>query len=403
LIEPPLPLVQATAKDYLLYLCFTEFFNHPMRSRIRPFKFNVSILIGSTPANILQVIKGYRIDKRYYMKFFLSFLISLIFEVMNLAERLVEKRILRNVTAEEPPLFVIGFWRSGTTLLHSLLCQDKRAGYVTTFQGVFPNLVLTQKNWLKRVTNKFLPKKRPFDGYSMNMDFPQEEDFAMMSLQPRSIYKMFYFPKDYNDIYKKELHFDDLTDSEQKNLKKKYLSLVHKAMKNTGGVRFISKNPCNIFRIKTLLDLYPDARFIFIYRNPYSVVESLYRFANEVLPGSELQHLDGGIPREYFARLYKDALHEYLNVRETIKPGNLIEIRYEDFKKQPIEFIRNIYRQFNMPDLQEALTGMELYLSMNEPDGRQPYLIEPETYDLVNLFAADIITRLEYQITSPLA
>ncbi len=372
-----------------------------MSTRNRPFKFPVSILIGSSPSNILRVIKGYRIDIRYYPKFLLSFLISLIFEVMNLAERIVEKRMLKNVFAEEPPIFVIGFWRSGTTLLHSMLCQDKRAGYVTTFQGVFPNLVLTQKKWLKEFTNMILPKNRPFDGYSMDMDFPQEEDFAMMSLQPRSIYKMFYFPKDCNDIYKKELHFEDLPETERKHWKKKYLSLVHKAMKNTDGVRFISKNPCNIFRIKTLMELYPDARFIFIYRNPYSVVESLYRFANEILPGSELQHLEGGIPREYFARLYKDALHEYLNVRETIRPGNLIEIRYEDFKKQPVEMIRDIYRQFNMPDIEEALPRMESYLSRNKPDGRQPYTIEPETYFLVNNYAADIITRLEYQITSP--
>ncbi len=373
-----------------------------MSSRNRPFKFPVSILIGSTPANILKVIKGYRIDLRYYPKFILSFLISLIFEILNLVERSVEKRILSKVSAEQPPIFVIGFWRSGTTLLHSLLCQDKKAGYVTTFQGVFPNLVLTQKKWLKKFTNMILPKNRPFDGYAMDMDFPQEEDFAMMSLQPRSIYKMFYFPKDYNDIYNKELYFDDLPETEQKLWKKKYLSLVHKALKNTGGVRFISKNPCNIFRINTLNELYPDARFIFIYRNPYTVVESLYHFTNEVLPGSELQHLEGGIPREYFARLYKEALHEYLNVRETIKPGHLVEIRYEDFKKQPFETIRDIYMKFDMPGIKDALPAMESYLSRNKPEGRQPYPIEPETYSLVNRYAGDIITRLEYQITRSL-
>jgi hypothetical protein len=374
-----------------------------MSPRNRPFKFPVSILIGSTPANFLKLIKVYRIDIRYYPKFLLSFPISLILEVMNLAERIVENKVLKNVVAEEPPIFIIGFWRSGTTILHSLLCQDKRAGYVTTFQGVFPNLVLTQKKWLKKFLNKFLPKNRPFDGYAMDMDFPQEEDFAMMSLQPRSLYKMFYFPKDCNDIYKKELYFEDLPEKERKHWIKKYVSLIRKALKNTGGVRFISKNPCNIFRIKTLMELYPDARFIFIYRNPYSVVESMYRFANEVLPGSELQHLDGGIPREYFARLYKDALHEYLKVRETIKPGNLIEIRYEDFKKQPIDFIRDIYRQFNMQGIKEAMPGMETYFSRNKPDGRQPYPIEPETYRLVNAYASDILNRLEYQITNPLA
>jgi hypothetical protein len=372
-----------------------------MSSRNRPFRFPVSILIGSTPANILRVIKGHRIDIRYYPKFFLSFLVSLIFEVMNIAERIVEKKKLKNVASEEPPIFVIGFWRSGTTLLHSMLCQDKRAGYVTTFQGVFPNLVLTQKKWLKKFTNTILPKNRPFDGYAMDMDFPQEEDFAMMSLQPRSIYQMFYFPKDYNEIYKKELYFENLPEKERQHWKDKYLSLQFKALKNTGGVRFISKNPCNIFRIKTLMELYPDARFIFIYRNPYSVVESLYKFANQVLPGSELQHLEGGIPREYFARLYKDALHEYMNVRKRIKPANLIEIRYEDFKQRPVDMIREIYSQFNMPGFHDALPRMESYLSKNKPEGRQPYAIEPETYMLVNKYAGDILTRLEYPISSP--
>jgi hypothetical protein len=372
-----------------------------MSARNRPFRFPVSILIGSSPANILRVIKGYRIDARYYLKFLFTFLISLVFELMNIAERIVEKRKLRNVVAEEHPIFIIGFWRSGTTLLHSMLCQDQRAGYVTTFQGVFPNLVLTQKKWLKKFINKFLPKNRPFDGYSMDMDFPQEEDFALMSLQPRSIYKIFYFPKDYNDIYRKELHFENLPEGDRNLWKKKYTSLTYKALKNTNGVRFISKNPCNIFRIKTLTELHPGARFIFIYRNPYSVVESLYRFANEVLPGSELQHLEGGIPREYFAKLYSDSIHEYFKVRETIKPGNLFEIKYEDFKNRPVEIIRDIYGQFKLPGLAEALPRMESYLSRNKPDVRQPYPIEPETYRLVNGYAGDIIRELEYQVTSP--
>jgi hypothetical protein len=55
-----------------------------------------------------------------------------------------------------------------------------------------------------------------------------------------------------------------------------------------------------------------------------------------------------------------------------------------------------------MPGIGEALPRMESYLSRNKPDGRKPYPIEPETYGLVNNYAADIITRLEYQITNPL-
>ena len=369
-----------------------------MGSRKRAFKFPVSVLVGSTPANIWQVINGYRIDLQYYPKFILTCLISVIFEVLNLYERLVYKKMRKTLRMTEPPVFIIGFWRSGTTLLHSLLCQDPRAGYVTTFQGVFPNLVLTQKKWMKKFINNILPKERPFDAYPMDMDFPQEEEFALMSLQSRSIYRFFYFPKDFNDIYDKDLYFERLSDAQRKEWKNKYTSLINKAMLNTGGQRYMSKNPCNIFRIHTLRELFPDARFIFIYRNPYPVVESLCRFANEVLPGSELQHLDGGIRREHFARLYKDALQEYTVAKESIKPGHLMEIKYEDFRKQPVETLRAIYKQFNIPGLEDALSRMVSYLENNHPDTRAPYQIAPETYQLVNEYAMDIVSKLGYQV-----
>lgn len=369
-----------------------------MGSKERPFKFPVSALIGSNPANILQVIKGYRIDLNYYPKFLLTFLIALVFGIMNLVERLIYRNKIKTLKTEEPPVFIVGFWRSGTTLLHSLLCQDKHAGYVTTFQGIFPNLVLTGKKWMKAFTNRILPGKRPFDSYPMDMDFPQEEEFAMMSLQAKSIYKIFYFPKDFDDIYEKELFFERLPVSEQKRWEKEYLNLIKKAMLNTGGRRYMSKNPCNIFRIRTLAAIFPDARFIFIYRNSYPVVESFFRFVNEVLPGSELQHLAGGLQREKFARLYKDALDEYMIAKESISPGNLVEIKYEEFLKQPVEILRGLYSSLNIPGIEEALPLMESYLENNHPDTRIPYKIAPETFRLVNEYAGDIVKKLGYQI-----
>lgn len=369
-----------------------------MVSKSRSFRFPVSVLIGSSSANILRILQGHLIDLKYFPKFILTFLISLFFKPFNILEKLSNKRKLKNFRMEEPPVFIIGFWRSGTTLLHSLLCQDPNAGYVTTFHGVFPNLVLIRQKWLKALVNRQLPKKRPFDNYSMDMDYPQEEEFAMMSLQPVSFYKFFYFPKDFKNICQKELHFEKLPEKQRNTWIKKYNSLIARAMLNTGGKRFVSKNPCNIFRIKTLAQLFPNARFIFIYRNPYRVVESLYRFVHEILPGSELQHPEEGIPREHFAMLYNDALQEYLRAKEYIKSGNLIEIKYEEFKDHPIEFIRDIYVRFNIPGIEEALPHMETYFNNNKPDTRRSYQVYRDTYSLVNDYAKDIVDRFGYQI-----
>jgi len=369
-----------------------------MRSRNKIFKFPVSILLGSTPLNILKVIKGFRIDSRYWVKFLLTVIISLIFGLLNLPERLIYRLRVKKVTERQPPVFVIGFWRSGTTLLHSLLCQDKQSAYVTTFQGVFPNLVLTQKRWLKSFTNNILPKKRPFDSYPMDMDFPQEEEFAMMSLHPRSIYKVFYFPKDFDRIYQSDLHFERLQAKYRKGWEKKYITLVNKAMMSTGGSRYVSKNPCNIFRIKTLINLFPDARFIFIYRNPYLVVESLTNFMNAILPGSELQHLEGGIRRESIARLYKDSMDEYSKAKGLINPENLMEIKYEEFKDYPLTYLQEFYEKMNMPGFEKALPAMELYLKKTNPDARKSYVVPQETYRIVNEYAGDIVNKLGYEV-----
>ena len=369
-----------------------------MGSRKRAFKFPVSVLIGSKPGNILKVVNGYKIDLRYYPKFILSVFVSIILELLYLPDRIVRKLNPVAVTDNEPPVFIVGFWRSGTTMLHSLLCQDKRAGYVTTFQGVFPNFVPSGFKWLKEFTNRFLPKERPFDSYPMDMDFPQEEEFAMMSLQPKSIYRFFYFPKDFAGIYESDLYFERMPAVHRKRWEKKYLSLINNAMLNTRGERYTSKNPCNIFRIKTLTDLFPDARFIFIYREPYLVVESLYRFVHKILPGSELQHLEGGIQREHFAKLYRDSINEYNSAKESINPANLVEIKYEEFRERPLEFLNDIYKQFNIPGFDEARPKMEAYLADNTTSSRTPYQIEPETFRLVNEYAREIVQKYGYPI-----
>jgi len=369
-----------------------------MTSRKREFKFPVSVLIGSKPSNILKVVNGYKIDLKYYPKFILSLLVSFLLELLGMPERIFRKRSPKETGNSEPPVFIVGFWRSGTTMLHSLLCQDPRAGYVTTFQGVFPNLVLSNFKWLKDFTNLFLPKERPFDSYPMDMDFPQEEEFAMMSLQPKSFYRFFYFPKDLADIYENDLYFERLSEVHRKRWEKEYLSLINNAMLNTGGERYMSKNPCNIFRIRTLMDLFPDARFIFIFRDPYLVVESLFRFAHKILPGSELQHLEGGMPREQFAKLYRDSINEYNSVKESISPASLAEIKYEEFKERPLEFLRDIYKRFNIPGFEDALPFMETYLAKNSQTSGTAYQVDPETFRLVNEYARDIVLKFGYQV-----
>ena len=58
-------------------------------------------------------------------------------------------------------IFIVGYWRSGTTLLHELLCSDTRYTFPTTYACMNPHhFVLTQANELKK---KLPATKRPMD------------------------------------------------------------------------------------------------------------------------------------------------------------------------------------------------------------------------------------------------
>lgn len=62
-----------------------------------------------------------------------------------------------------PPLFVLGHWRNGTTLLHNLLTVDQRFAFPNNYQSLFPNSFLTAGSLHSRASDFFLPKRRPMD------------------------------------------------------------------------------------------------------------------------------------------------------------------------------------------------------------------------------------------------
>jgi hypothetical protein len=365
------------------------------------FSFPVTTLIGSDLSNFIKICRKHPIGASFYPKLILSFLGAAFLEPFGLAEKLILQKKLKNARLSEPPVFIIGFWRSGTTLLHELLCQDPRAAYTSTFQIVFPNIAATQAFWLKRMANMALPENRPLDGTRWSMDSPQEEEFAMANLQSESLYNFLLFPSDWDRILKEEFFTGDFSPGRLSAWKESYLALVKKAMLISRGSRYISKNPCNLGRIDLLRKMFPGARFIFIHRDPYCVVESTYHFFLSIFPGVKLQKLKPGFSRKDIADLYCKAVRNYLKERSSIPAENLIEIRMEDFIRDQLGTIRRIYDHFRLDSFGEASPHIDKCIQLRNHRSGRTYAIPGETYELVNGFAPDIVTGLNYKMKIP--
>ncbi len=364
------------------------------------FRFPVTTLVGSSIKNIAAMHDIYKIDPKYTLKFMLTCVAAGILEPFNLSERLLWQKRIRDHRLVKPPVFIIGFWRSGTTLLHNLLCQDPEAAYTTTFQTVFPNLVPSQSWWLKPFTNHFLPASRPYDNVSMDMDFPQEEDFGMMNLQPSTIYKLFLFPTDFDSIIDRELFTGSLPQEKVDQWKEAYRSMIVKAVFNTGGTRYIGKNPCHLARIGLLKEMFPDSKFIFIHRHPYKVIESLYYFLLSVFPGVQLQDVPTELSRRKVLNLYKKSMDAYFRDRDRIPASNLIELKMDDFVGDIPGHLNQIYHKFGLGDFKKVSSRFNQYLVQNPAPLHNPDPPTKETIVLVDQYASGIMQKLGYSVNT---
>ncbi|HUM45683.1 MAG TPA: sulfotransferase [Chitinophagales bacterium] len=366
--------------------------------RRKNFRYPVTSLAGSTPGNIFKIIKSQQTAPRYYLKLGLSFIVAIIFSFFNLLENLLRRKQIRNFKLKEPPLFIIGFNRSGTTLLHNLLCQDPESGYTTTLQTVFPSCFLTQQWWLGPVFNYLVPAQRPFDNVSMDKDFPQEEEFAMANLQPYSVYNFFLFPSAFDHFVDHDYFTEMLPAAGLAKWKKEYHKMMVKSLLNTKGTRYVSKNPVNIPRMKILKELYPHARFIFIYRDPYVVVESFYHFILAIFPGIQLQEVPADFSRRNVARFYSIAMTHYLEMKKKSSTPIAFEIRMEDFVKDKIGGLRNLYSALGIEKFEASAVAFENYLASNHYSRNESYEIDKETIQYVNLYATPIVEHFGYPL-----
>lgn len=361
----------------------------------------VSTLIGSTIPNFFRVLYMGKPGIRFYPKLALTFLVILISTPFQIFEYFFYKKKVANYKFKKPPIFVIGHWRSGTTHLHNLLCKDPTHSYVTTYQGVFPyNL---KSKWIFKTFMKInIPDKRPSDNVKLSPDYPQEEEFALSSMIETSFYHFFYFPSLNDTFFEKYIRFNGLSKEKVKTLKRRYNELLVKADLSFDRDRLVIKNPVNTGRIKFLLELYPDAKFIHIYRDPVTTFFSTVKFFNSLFPTTSLENYQEEFVKSKIIQNYKKLMSDYFEAKELIPKENLYEIKFEEFETNSLHYLKEIYDHLHLDSWNLAEGYFKKYVQAQKSYKKNAYKLKKSDTDVLVPEWGEIIKKLGYPIPESL-
>ncbi len=323
------------------------------------------------------------VDRVYVHRALFVSLCSLLTSPFRLYQRTWYGRRIKKLTIQEPPIFIIGHWRSGTTHLFYLMCQDKNLGYVSTFQTLAPELFIAGK-MLKPIVSRMVPTTRVMDNMSISVDSPQEEEFGVVEMSPYSFYHHWSFPRQARNYFDRYVLFHDAPPTTVARWKDTYLSVLKKAAWKTGQRRLIVKNPVNTARIKLLLELFPDAKFIYVYRNPYVVLPSTLYFYRKTLEITQLQTIGQDEIEANVLYFYSQLLQRFLAEKHLIPPQNLVQVRFEDLEADPLAELCRIYQHLQLPGFAAAEGDFCAYIASQANYQKNYYALNEGVIEKVN-------------------
>ncbi len=265
-------------------------------------------------------------------------------------------------TEIKQPVFIVGNARSGTTFFHRLLCGDEeRFTYFRMWEILFPSVI--QKKILRGsfgLFERLFPKAfQALVDWEANL-FPEfskqhpiginkpEEDELILLMSFSSAMINIFFP--YSDQLIELARFEERPMALRKKLLGFYKGCVRRQLYMHGGNRtLVSKNPAFVNKMRDLSHAFPDAKFIYLVRNPFETVPSLLKLFSTMWEGlgiesahaekSLQQFVEGSVLDYYYA----------LEVMDELPSERYAIVQYTDLVSDPKSTVEKVYEKLELP------------------------------------------------------
>lgn len=245
------------------------------------------------------------------------------------------------------PVFIVGHPRSGTSFLQRQIYATDQAAMFTTWELLFPSLVV-RKAMRPLITGlQFLGVdvlQGAQSGHRIRLDDVEEEEALFLHRLDSEIVHilcpwLLLDAEIADDGFR--LGWTDLSDSDRS------IRLLHEFLKrqiwHTGHPQIIVKLNPSIFRLRSMLQTFPDAKLIYIIRKPQKSIRSFLSLQNRFV--SHFLSLEE--QEEYFQQKYQWslALYRYFeSVKQTVPKDQLLTVHFGMLVHHPKKVVQSVFK-----------------------------------------------------------
>lgn len=279
-----------------------------------------------------------------------------------------------------PPIFIVGWPRTGTTFLHQLLAADpanRTIPYWESFDPVPPPAGEADRR-IERL-DKMLGQLRfiapNYDSIHPMTATSPEECVALFMNEFRTLQFDFQY---HVPEYAQWLIEQDAGIAY--DAYRRQLQLIHAARPT--GERQVLKDPTHLVHFETLVERFPQARFVLTHRDPAAALSSICSlvaytrslFTDDVDPEA--------IGQELLEGYWVEALARSRTIAAALSPDRVVDVRHPELRADPVGTAEAVYRGLGLSFDEGARNELKRFLARRARERRGRHLHSLETFGL---------------------